>query len=66
MVLVDALAEYLQEPLDPAQMATYSALNNGPIEGIDYPDLSRSASSAASRRCGGPGASIRFPTSPSA
>ena len=39
MVLVDALAEYLQEPLDPAQMAAYSALNNGPIEGIDYPDL---------------------------
>jgi pimeloyl-ACP methyl ester carboxylesterase len=41
MVLVDALAEYLQEPLDPAQMAAYSALNNGPVEGLDYPDLER-------------------------
>jgi pimeloyl-ACP methyl ester carboxylesterase len=41
MVLVDALAEYLQDPLDPAQMAAYSAINNGLIEGIDYPDLER-------------------------
>lgn len=39
MVLVDALAEYLQDPLDPAQMTAYSALNNGPVEGLDYPDL---------------------------
>jgi pimeloyl-ACP methyl ester carboxylesterase len=39
MVLVDALAEYLQDPLDPAQMAAYSAINNGPVEGLDYPDL---------------------------
>jgi pimeloyl-ACP methyl ester carboxylesterase len=41
MVLVDALTEYLQEPLDRAQMAAYSALNNGPVEGLDYPDLER-------------------------
>ncbi len=41
MVLVDALAEYLQDPLDPAQMAAYSAINNGPVEGLDYPDLER-------------------------
>jgi pimeloyl-ACP methyl ester carboxylesterase len=41
MVLVDALAEYLQDSLDPAQMAAYSAINNGPVPGIDYPDLER-------------------------
>ena len=41
MVLVDALAEYLQDQLDRAQMASYSAINNGPIEVIDYPDLER-------------------------
>jgi pimeloyl-ACP methyl ester carboxylesterase len=41
MVLVDGLAEHLQDPLDPAQMAAYSALNNGPVEGLDYPDLER-------------------------
>jgi hypothetical protein len=41
MVLVDALAEYLQDPLDPTQMKAYSDLNNGPVEGIDYPDLER-------------------------
>ena len=41
MVLVDALAEYLQDQLDRAQMAAYSAINNGPIEEIDYPDLER-------------------------
>jgi pimeloyl-ACP methyl ester carboxylesterase len=41
MVLVDALAEYFQEPLNRAQMAAYSALNNGPVEGLDYPDLER-------------------------
>jgi pimeloyl-ACP methyl ester carboxylesterase len=41
MVLVDALSEYFQEPLDSAQMAAYSALNNGPIPGLDYPDLER-------------------------
>jgi pimeloyl-ACP methyl ester carboxylesterase len=41
MVLVDALAEYLRDPFDPAQMAAYSALNNGPVQGLDYPDLER-------------------------
>jgi hypothetical protein len=41
MVLVDALSEYLQDSLDPAQMAAYSAINNGPVPGIDYPDLER-------------------------
>jgi pimeloyl-ACP methyl ester carboxylesterase len=39
MVEVDALSEFLQGPLDPAQIAAYDELNNGPIEGIDYPDL---------------------------
>jgi pimeloyl-ACP methyl ester carboxylesterase len=39
LVQVDALAEYIQDSLDPAQMAAYSDLNNGPVEGIDYPDL---------------------------
>jgi pimeloyl-ACP methyl ester carboxylesterase len=66
MVLVDALAEYFQEPLDPAQMAAYSALNNGPVEGPTIRTWSRSASSAASRRCGGRGAGTGFPISPSA
>jgi pimeloyl-ACP methyl ester carboxylesterase len=41
VVLVDALSEYFQEPLNPAQMAAYSALNNAPVEGIDYPELER-------------------------
>jgi hypothetical protein len=41
MVLVDALAEYLQDSLDHAQMTAYGDLNNGPVEGIDYPDLER-------------------------
>ncbi len=39
MVEVDALSEFLQGPLDPAQIAAYDELNNGPIEGVDYPDL---------------------------
>jgi pimeloyl-ACP methyl ester carboxylesterase len=39
MVLVDALAEYLEDLFDPTQMAAYSGLNNAPIEGLDYPDL---------------------------
>jgi pimeloyl-ACP methyl ester carboxylesterase len=39
MVEVDALSEFLQGPLDPAQIAAYDELNNGPIEGLDYPDL---------------------------
>ena len=39
MVLVDALSEFLQGPLDPAQMAAYDKLNNGPLTGITYPDL---------------------------
>jgi pimeloyl-ACP methyl ester carboxylesterase len=39
MVLVDALSEFLQGPLDPAQIAVYDELNNAPIEGVEYPDL---------------------------
>lgn len=39
MVLVDALSEFLQGPLSGAQIAAYDKLNNGPLEGIDYPDL---------------------------
>ncbi len=39
MVEVDALSEFLQGPLSPAQIAAYDELNNAPIEGIDYPDL---------------------------
>jgi pimeloyl-ACP methyl ester carboxylesterase len=39
MVLVDALSEFLQGPLDGAQTAAYDELNNGPLEGVDYPDL---------------------------
>lgn len=39
MVLVDALSEFLQGPLSPAQVAAYDKLNNGPLEGVNYPDL---------------------------
>jgi pimeloyl-ACP methyl ester carboxylesterase len=39
MVLVDALSEFLQGPLDGAQITAYDKLNNGPLEGVDYPDL---------------------------
>lgn len=39
MVLVDALSEFLQGPLTPAQVAVYDEINNGPLEGVDYPDL---------------------------
>jgi pimeloyl-ACP methyl ester carboxylesterase len=39
MVLVDALSEFLQGPLDAAQIVAYDELNNGPLEGVDYPDL---------------------------
>jgi pimeloyl-ACP methyl ester carboxylesterase len=39
MVLVDALSEFLQGPLNPAQIAAYDELNNGPLAGVDYPDL---------------------------
>jgi pimeloyl-ACP methyl ester carboxylesterase len=42
MVLVDALAEFIQggkRGLDKGQMNTYEALNNGPVEGLDYADL---------------------------
>jgi pimeloyl-ACP methyl ester carboxylesterase len=39
MVLVDALSEFLQGPLDRAQIAAYDELNNGPLEGVEYPDL---------------------------
>jgi len=41
LVLVDALAEYLQDPLDATQMAAYGAINNGPVPGLDYPGLER-------------------------
>jgi pimeloyl-ACP methyl ester carboxylesterase len=40
LVLVDALAEGLQDRLDRTQLDAYEALNNGPIEGIEY-DLER-------------------------
>lgn len=39
LVLVDALSEFLQGPLNSAQIAAYDELNNGPLEGVDYPDL---------------------------
>jgi pimeloyl-ACP methyl ester carboxylesterase len=39
MVLVDALAEYLQNGFDRPQMSAYEALNNGPVEGLDYPQI---------------------------
>lgn len=39
MVLVDALSEFLRGPLTPAQIAAYDKLNNGPLEGVVYPDL---------------------------
>jgi pimeloyl-ACP methyl ester carboxylesterase len=39
MVLVDALAEYLESGFSRAQMDVYEHVNNDPIEGIDYPDL---------------------------
>jgi pimeloyl-ACP methyl ester carboxylesterase len=39
LVLVDALSEFLQGPLDRAQIAAYDELNNGPLEGVEYPDL---------------------------
>jgi pimeloyl-ACP methyl ester carboxylesterase len=42
MVLVDALAEFIAggpRGLDPAQMDAYEAVNNNPVEGIDYPDI---------------------------
>ena len=40
LVLVDALAEYLDLFFTEAQMAAFDELNNGPIEGLeDYPDL---------------------------
>jgi pimeloyl-ACP methyl ester carboxylesterase len=39
MVLVDALSEFLQGPLDRARIAAYDELNNGPLEGVEYPDL---------------------------
>lgn len=37
MVLVDALAEFIETDFDRAQMNAYEALNNNPVEGIDYP-----------------------------
>jgi pimeloyl-ACP methyl ester carboxylesterase len=39
LVLVDALSEFLQGPLDRAQIAAYDELNNAPLEGVEYPDL---------------------------
>ncbi len=39
MVLVDALAEYLESGFDRAQMDVYERLNNDPVEGLDYPDI---------------------------
>jgi pimeloyl-ACP methyl ester carboxylesterase len=39
LVEVDALSEFLQGPLDPAQIAAYDELNNASLEGVDYPDL---------------------------
>jgi pimeloyl-ACP methyl ester carboxylesterase len=42
MVLVDALAEFIAggpKGLNGAQMDAYEAVNNDPIEGIDYPDI---------------------------
>jgi pimeloyl-ACP methyl ester carboxylesterase len=40
LVQVDALSEFLQGPLDPAQIAAYDELNNGPLEELaGYPDL---------------------------
>jgi pimeloyl-ACP methyl ester carboxylesterase len=41
MVLVDALAEYVQSGFDRAQMDVYEDINNGPIEGIDFPEIER-------------------------
>jgi pimeloyl-ACP methyl ester carboxylesterase len=40
MVLVDALSEFLQGPLSPAQIAAYDELNNGPLPSLEgYADL---------------------------
>lgn len=39
MVLVDALAEYMESHFTRAQMDVYEHVNNDPIEGIDYPDI---------------------------
>jgi pimeloyl-ACP methyl ester carboxylesterase len=41
LVLVDALAEYLQDPLNATQMTAYGAINNGALPGLDYPRLER-------------------------
>jgi pimeloyl-ACP methyl ester carboxylesterase len=46
MVLIDALAEFIEggkRGLDDAQMEAYEAVNNNPVEGIDYPDIERFA-----------------------
>ena len=39
LVLVDALSEFLEGPLTRDQLAAYDELNNGPLDGVDYPDL---------------------------
>lgn len=41
LVLVDALAEYLQDPLNATQMTAYGGINNGAFPGLDYPGLER-------------------------
>ena len=41
LVQVDALTEDLDRFFTDAQMAAFDDLNNGPIEGLDYPDLER-------------------------
>ena len=53
LVLVDGLAEFFEDKLTPEQLSGWEALNNGPIEGLDYPDLERydfRASFAQTRR----------------
>lgn len=39
MVLVDALAEFIERHFTRAQMDVYEHVNNDPIDGIDYPDI---------------------------
>ena len=39
MVLVDALAEYIESHFTRAQMDVYEQVNNAPVEGIDYPGI---------------------------
>ncbi len=39
LVQIDALTEYLRRSFTHAQMVAFDQLNNGPIPGLDYPDL---------------------------